>query len=315
MIDRRGALKSSVLSAAAAVAGIQVARGAQGTEMNKPAIVLVHGAWHGAWAWSELVPQLARAGYASMAFDLPGAGTRALLPKSFQKRPLDGVAFGEEPSPAASITQDQRTAATIEVVRYAASLGHGKVVLVGHSWGGLTISHVAEAVPQLVQSVVYLSAFLLPNGAVAATMTTNPAFADSMIRSLQRADPRKVGAMRIDPRTEDPEARAAMKQAFYGDLSDDRFEAISNLLHPDEVASTAAFPMAISSARYGSVERHYIGMDADRAVPPTAQIEMIKNLDDSQIGGKTTVHRMSGSHSPFFSKPDALSELIVKITG
>jgi hypothetical protein len=85
-----------------------------------------------------------------------------------------------------------------------------------------------------------------------------------------------------------------LKQAFYADLSDEHFEAIANLLHPDEPASTATVPMAISSAKYGTVQRHYIGMDADHAVPPRAQDEMIKVLDESKIGGKTIVHRMSG---------------------
>jgi hypothetical protein len=48
---------------------------------------------------------------------------------------------------------------------------------------------------------------------------------------------------------------------------------------------------------------------------PGLKTKMIKILDESKIGGKTIVHRMSGSHSPFFSKPAELSEAIGTIAG
>jgi hypothetical protein len=89
--------------------------------------------------------------------------------------------------------------------------------------------------------------------------------------------------MRIDPRTEDAAARQATKQAFYGDFPDVRFDAVANLLHPDEVASTAV-PMAITAGKYGTVDRHYVSMDEDRAIPPVAQAMMIRMLDETNLG-------------------------------
>jgi len=316
MIDRRTAVKSMSLGAASiAVGGAGMTSEARGAGSGKPVFVLVHGAWHGAWTWSDLVPELAKAGYASVALDLPGAGTRTLLPKSFQKRPLDMAAFSTEMSPVAAITQDERTSATIDVVKCAASMGNGRVVLVGHSWGGLTISRVAEAVPELLQSVVYLSAFLLPNGVPAGALLGDAAFSTSLVNPMMKADPQKVGALRMDTRTDDPAGRAAMKRAFYGDISDERFDVIANFLHPDEVASTAGVPMAITGSRYGTVQRHYIAMDADNAIPPVAQDMMVKVVDESKIGGSTSVHRMSGSHSPFFAKPGELAQVLGSVAG
>ena len=280
---------------------------------NRPAFVLIHGSWHGAWTWSEMTPLLAKAGYASVAIDLPGAGTRARIPQSFLKRPLDKAAFATETSPVAGVTQEDRTKAAIDAVDHAAGLGNGKVVLVGHSWGGLTISHVAEAVPEKLHALVYLTAFLLPNGMTGGAILGDPSFEPAQLGPLFMADPAETGGLRIDPRSRDPDYVAQAKKAFYHDVSDDYFAAIASLLNCDEVASTAGVPMAISAERYGTVARHYIRLADDQAIPAGAQDRMVELVDASGIGGTTTVHRMSGSHSPFFAQPEALLAVLDKI--
>lgn len=282
---------------------------------DKPAFVLIHGSWHGGWAWNELTPLLAKAGHASIAIDLPGSGARTRFPQSFLKRPLNKATFASEKSPIAGITQAERNKAALSAVQHAASLGNGKVVLVGHSWGGLTISHVAEAVPDKVQALVYLTAFCLPNGMTPGAALGDPAFKAGMVAPLFLADPGKTGALRIDPRSQDESYLAKAKLAFYHDVSDGHFAAIANLLHCDEVASTAGYPMAISANRYGKIGRHFIRLADDKAIPAAAQDRMVQLVDSSGIGGKTTVHKMSGSHSPFFAQPEALAEILSRIAG
>ena len=288
-------------------------RGDMAGGSNRPAFVLIHGSWHGAWTWSEMTPLLAKAGYASVAIDLPGAGTRTRFPQSFLKRPLDKAAFATEKSPVAGITQEDRTKAAIDAVDHAAGLGNGKVVLVGHSWGGLTISHVAEAVPEKLHALVYLTAFLLPNGMTGGAILGDPSFEPAQLGPLFMADPAETGGLRIDPRSQDPDYVAQAKAAFYHDVSDDYFAAIASLLNCDEVASTAGVPMAISAERYGTVARHYIRLADDKAIPAGAQDRMVELVDASGIGGTTTVHRMTGSHSPFFAQPEALLAVLDKI--
>ncbi len=39
-----------------------------------PAVVLVHGAWHGAWCWEPAIAALAAASVTALAIDLPGHG-------------------------------------------------------------------------------------------------------------------------------------------------------------------------------------------------------------------------------------------------
>ncbi len=287
--------------------------GALGAGHQKSSFVLVHGAWHGAWAWSEMTVRLAKAGHAAFAVDLPGAGARARFPSSFLKRPLDKKAFATEVSPSRNLTQNERNDHVIDVVKGAATVGNGKVVLVGHSWGGNTISHVTEAVPELVHAVVYLTAFMLPPGMLPGGMLQDKSFASGEVNPLLMADPAKVGALRMDPRSSDPAYVSAAKTAFYADVSDGHFVAIANLLHCDEPAQTAAVKSPITAARFGAVTRHFIRCEDDRAIPAEAQDRMIELVDAAGVGGKTVVHKMSGSHSPFFAQPDALLEVFRNI--
>ncbi len=52
--------------------------------------------------------------------------------------------------------------AVVALVSHAASMNDSKVILVGHSAGGMMISYVTELVPDLLLAVVYLSGFLTP---------------------------------------------------------------------------------------------------------------------------------------------------------
>jgi pimeloyl-ACP methyl ester carboxylesterase len=79
--------------------------------------VLVHGAWHGAWAWDRLSPELATRGHEVIAMDLPCD---------------DGTATFTDYA---------------NVVVDAAKSVDGEVVLVGHSLGAMTIPLVAARRP------------------------------------------------------------------------------------------------------------------------------------------------------------------------
>lgn len=312
-MNRRNALKTGALATAGAAALTLTAGTSRAAGSDRPAFVLVHGAWHGAWTWNDMTVRLAQAGHAAIAVDLPGAGTRTKFPKSFLKRPLDKKAFATEPSPVAGITQAERNTHVMDAVKNAATLGNGKVVLVGHSWGGNTISHVTEAMPDRVHAVVYLTAFMLPSGMPPGAMLQHKTFAGSKVNPLLVADPAKVGALRMDTRSSDPAYVAAAKEAFYADVSDDHFAAIANLLHCDEVASTAGVKSPVTKDKFGKVSRHFIRCADDQAIQAQAQDHMVAAMDGSGIGGRTEVHRMSGSHSPFLAQPDALLEVFRKI--
>jgi len=99
-------------------------------------VVLVHGAWHGAWCWERVVARLTAAGVPTIAIDLPGHGA-------------DDGPLGDLHVDAARVRQALGTAA-------------GPVVLVGHSYGGAVITEAGDY--PAVSELVYLAALTLDTG-------------------------------------------------------------------------------------------------------------------------------------------------------
>lgn len=275
------------------------------------AVVLVHGAHHSHACWSELTPELEQRGHAVVAMDLPGAGSNAAIPDSFNQRPLDPAAFGTEPSPNAGVSQEERTDAVIAAVREAAGLGNGQVVLLGHSLGGLTASHVAEQIPDELQAVVYLTAFMFPNGMVAGQFIEAELGASELV-PLFMCDPAVTGALRLDTASDDAEYVAKLRSAFYNDLTDEQFTEVMSHLHPDEPAAVAGVPSPITRERFGTVDRHYVRCGLDNTILPAAQDTMVR-LVDADMGNATTVHRLETSHSPMVSNPSALADILSSV--
>ena len=100
-------------------------------------VVLVHGAWHGAWCWEKVVPLLAARGVAVTTFDLP------------------------------LTSYDDDVAATNAVLQRAG----GSVVLCGHSYGGAVITGAGHH--PSVEHLVYLTAFACDEGESPAATATD----------------------------------------------------------------------------------------------------------------------------------------------
>jgi len=279
---------------------------------TKAVFVLVHGGWHNHSVWDRVTPILKAHGFGALTLDLPGAGANAIAPTSLRHHPFDPAAFAAEQSPTAGVTQEERTRAVVALVKEAASLGDGKVILVGHSAGGMTISAVAEQVPNLLLAVVYLAGFMVPNGMPLLAMFQHETLSSALARGLFVGDPAAIGATRIDVRSTDEAYRALLKAAFYGDLSESEFALAASQLHCDESNAGALAPSEITPGRFGTVPRHYIRCTQDRAIPLAGQDHMIAAVDGT-IGGKTTTHTLKSSHSPFLSQPAALSKILVDI--
>ncbi|MDP3086179.1 MAG: alpha/beta hydrolase [Rubrivivax sp.] len=108
----------------------------------KPAVVLVHGAWAGAWAWRRVLAPLRAAGHEVHAVTLSGCGERA-----------HGLRV--------DITLQTHVADVLGLID-AEELG--EVVLVGHSYGGLVITGAADRLlargPGRLRQLVYVDAMM-----------------------------------------------------------------------------------------------------------------------------------------------------------
>jgi len=104
--------------------------------------VIVHGAWSGGWAWGAVARALRAAGHEAFTPTLTGLGERVHLA-----------------SP--EIDLDTHIMDVVNVLRFEAL---ASVVLVGHSYGGMVITGVAERVPERIRRLVYLDAFVPRDG-------------------------------------------------------------------------------------------------------------------------------------------------------
>jgi alpha-beta hydrolase superfamily lysophospholipase len=123
--------------------------------------VLVHGAGQGAWAFGKVAWPLTREGHQVIARDLPGHGLRARFPRSYLERPADPGRLATEQSPLAQLTaQDYADEVAATISQLAERMPGRPIVLAGHSFAGLTLSRVGEAIPHLISRLVYLSAVM-----------------------------------------------------------------------------------------------------------------------------------------------------------
>ena len=98
--------------------------------------VIVHGAWSGGHAWRWVRPLLRSAGHEVFTPALTGLGERSHLA-------------------SAQIDLETHVRDVIAVLEYE---DLREVVLVGHSYGGMVISGVADRVPERLALLVYLDA-------------------------------------------------------------------------------------------------------------------------------------------------------------
>jgi len=280
---------------------------------TKKTYLLIHGAWHGAWCWERVMPLLMEAGHKAVAIDLPGFGLNAKLPESFVKRPFDPAVFATEPSPVRGVTLQEYADKIMRTIDTLLRGGSGPVVLVGHSMGGIPITLVGEMVPEKIKKIVYLAACMPESNVPPGKYIGGPINEGSPIPSLGKADPNVIGALRLDPRSNDPDYCSTLKMVFYGDVDDATFRMATHFLTPDLPVQPEGTPIKTTKDRWGSIKRVYIKTSRDYAVRPALQQFFIDKADAIVPKNKTDVFELDTDHSPFFSNPEGLAKILIEI--
>ena len=104
--------------------------------------VLVHGAWHGGWCYDWVAKRLRAQGHDVFTPTLTGLGERSHL--------LDDTT-----------NLDTHIEDVLNVIKWQ---GLDKVILCGHSYGGMIVTGVADAVPEKIATLVYLDAYVPKDG-------------------------------------------------------------------------------------------------------------------------------------------------------
>ena len=204
---------------------------------------------------------------------------------------IDLPAMGRDKTPVGEVRFDK----TVKIICNLLDSINGKVILVGHSKNGVLISQVAEYRPDKIEKLVYLAAVLAQNGKCAA--------------DYFKLDTEEVLGAHI---TFDEKTQSSMllpeiyKEGLYHDCDDEITEMAKVILSP-EPRQTAYTPISITEKNYGRVPRYYIECTEDRAISISLQRKMFAEMPCRKI------YSMATSHSPFFSKPKELCDILVEI--
>lgn len=243
----------------------------------KPTFVLVHGAFQDERAWSEVGPRLEAAGHKVVAVRLAGRAG--------------------DPTPLSQITLESYRAQ----VAAAVSAEPAPVVLVGHSFGGITIANAAEALPERVRALVFVGAYLPQAGA-----------ADQSMAKLAESDRWNGFTQQNFVVAKDYSTAGVLDSdvvmLFCGDCSAADQARTQRDFHQREPLKPAGTPVAVSAERYGCVPKVYVKTLRDRAISPQMQQLM---LDRTPV---QRVMQVDSGHSPFLSQPAALAQALLEAT-
>jgi pimeloyl-ACP methyl ester carboxylesterase len=237
--------------------------------------LFVHGANHGAWAWNKVVPLLQAQGHRVVAIDLPG--------------------HGNDNTPAENITLEDYVRKVID----AANAQSGRVILVGHSAGGVTIAQAAEKLGVgKVEKLIFLDAFLPKNGESVFSL------AAKFLPPANNGEPDFTGIFIFDQQQATFTLDTARVTHFlYHDCSASDISFAKANLGKQPVVPFAT-PVQLTDTIYGVIPKYYIICSEARNGNMSA---MATN------GTLQKIFTLSSSHSPFFSMPEKLVEIINEI--
>ncbi|CAK7339429.1 unnamed protein product [Dovyalis caffra] len=230
--------------------------------------VLVHGLSAGAWVWYKVKPMLEAAGHSVTALDMSASGVNA--------KTLEEVR-----------TFDQYNEPLTE---FMANLPEDeKVVLVGHSLGGLNLAFAMEKFPEKISLAIFVTA-ILPD------TQHRPSF---MLEKFLESSSPSVGA-------EEEQQNTSSTLFQLTPIEDLTLQAL--LKRPESMfLESLSKANKFTNDRYGSVRRVYIVCTKDLLLTPSLQLSMIEQNEVKEV-----MH-IPADHMAEFSKPKELSQGILKL--
>ncbi|XP_052195916.1 salicylic acid-binding protein 2-like isoform X2 [Diospyros lotus] len=242
--------------------------------------VLVHGLCHGAWCWYKLVTLLQAAGYRVTAMDLGGCG-------------IDPRRLDEIPSMSVSVQPLMELMASLPPVE--------KVVLVGHSYGGIAISLAMERFPEKISAAVFVTALMPSYKEPPATLLQQLFKRTTWVESL--LDSR----LEFDGGLENPPTSAIfgpeyMATYLYQHCQPEDLELAKMLVRPGGFfVEDLSKEGLLSEGRFGLVKRIYIVCEEDEVIPEEFQRWTTENSPPQQV-----MAIAGAAHMAMLSKPKEL---------
>ncbi|EXB56015.1 hypothetical protein L484_018804 [Morus notabilis] len=274
--------------------------------------VLVHGAGHGGWCWYKIRTLLEASGHKVTCLDLKCSG---IDPTDFNSV----FTFAQYNEP---------------LTNFMSSIPPGqKVILVGHSAGGLTITDVVHKFAEKIHLAVYVAAVMLKHGYSISkdedAKDTCLNIAHDVLRALA-----VMLVLDVMPMPLDQKNKAEHDQQIHGELRSgaDDYEYIYGL-GPDQpptgvlvkpelrrkdyvLASMLLRPAPARALRdvwfdggaaVETVPRVFVRTLHDQLMAQEEQDYMIEKWPPSQV------FATKSDHSPFLSTPDALFRILIEV--
>ena len=246
--------------------------GALGATAQADTFVIVHGAFQTADSWSAVAHALRANGHTAIAVDLPG-------------RNAEGDA-------AKAVTLAQYVQTVQDVVEEQAE----PVVLVGHSFGGITISLVAEAMPEKISKLIYIAAYVPTAGdsmqTLAGSDKDNGFTAESFVIAPDYA------FVTILP--------ADQARLFINDGTLEQQASVTSAMVREPLGPIGT-PVEVTAENFGVVTKAYVLTALDATVSPTIQNMMIERA------GITETETLETGHSPQASQPKQLAGALIAL--
>jgi pimeloyl-ACP methyl ester carboxylesterase len=263
MRGHRSPLTRRTVLASATAAASALAAPAMAQDQQR-SFVLVHGAWHGGWCWRRVSDRLERKGHKVYAPSLTGLGDRSHL-------------IGTRPTVTTHIDD------IANIIRFE---GLQRVVMVGHSYGGIVISGVAERAQPQIASLVFLDAFVPANGATIMSLSRQ-GLRDNVNAAIKRGD---LGI---------PPASAA----YFNVNAKDRTFVDRNCT-PQPIG-TYGDPLKLTGARERIAKKTYIRAKGFNSAGFDAIAARLRT------DPAWNVHDMPCGHDAMIDMPDRLTELLL----
>ncbi len=242
-------------------------------QAQKPVYVLVHGAFQDATGWSPVIKALLAKGYTAIAVEWAGRGT--------------------DKTPFKDITLENYRTAVLDVIKKQSQ----PVILVGHSFGGMVISDVAEAAPDRIKQLVYLGAYLPRSGDNLLTLSALDKY--SILGKEGNFLVSKDFTYAYIPKEVFP-------TAFCPDCNADQLKVVA-ASQLDEPLAPPNTKLVLTDKNFGSVRKNYIMTAQDIVVSPQLQALMMSFTPVDHV------YAVNAGHAAYVTAPDAVADVLVKI--
>ncbi|RID45733.1 hypothetical protein BRARA_I02436 [Brassica rapa] len=246
--------------------------------------VLVHGEGFGAWCWYKIVASLEESGLSPITVDLTGSGFNMT---------------------------DTNTVSTLEdyskpLIEYLENLPEeDKVILVGHSTGGASISYALERFPEKISKAIFVCATMVSNGQRPFDVFSQEL--GSAEKFMKESQFLIYGNGKDEPPTGFMFEKQHMKGLYFNQSPNKDIALAMMSMRPVPLGPMME-KVTLTAERYGKGRRFYVQTLDDLALSPDVQEKLVR--ENSPEG----VYKIKGSdHSPFFSKPQSLHKILLEI--